>query len=166
MTEIEIRPLKDSDNLNELTELLHLAYKKLADQGFRFLATHQDVTKTKERIKNAECFVAIRENRMIGTITYHPQKDTYGNEWYDQPFISTFGQLAVDPAFQFQGLGGKLVEVAEQMAKRDEAKEITIDTAEGAVDLIAFYKKRGYRFVGYAQWEVTNYRSVMLSKSL
>jgi ribosomal protein S18 acetylase RimI-like enzyme len=161
-----IRPLNDSDDLNELTALLHLAYKKLADQGFRFLATYQDVAKTRERLKDAECFVAMNENKMVGTVTYYSQKNTYGNEWYDQPFISTFGMLAVDPAFQRIGLGEKLMAVAEELAVRDQAKEITIDTAEGARELIDYYKKRGYRFVGYAQWDVTNYRSVMLSKQL
>lgn len=40
------------------------------------------------------------------------------------------------------------------------------DTAEGALDLITLYEKRGYRRVGDMQWNETNYRSVVLAKSL
>lgn len=166
MANIQIRKLEKDDDLINLTKLLHLAYKKLADQGFRFLATHQDVETTKKRIKDGECYVAINENKIIGTITYYSQQNTYGNDWYNQNFVSTYGQFAVDPEFQKQGIGEKLIEIAEKLAVHDKAKEITIDTAEGAEELINYYKKRGYRFVGFAKWDVTNYRSVMLSKKL
>jgi hypothetical protein len=44
--------------------------------------------------------------------------------------------------------------------------EIALDTSERAHHLIQMYEKRGYRFVEYFQWEVTNYRSVVLSKKL
>ena len=43
---------------------------------------------------------------------------------------------------------------------------VTLDTAEGAEHLIRTYEKRGYRFIEYVQWEVTNYRSVVMSKKL
>jgi ribosomal protein S18 acetylase RimI-like enzyme len=166
LTTLQIRPLNETDNLVELTELLHLAYKKMEDEGFRFLAAHQNVETTKKRIKDAECFVAIFENKIIGTITYYSQKNTRGNDWYDQPFVSNYGQFAVDPAFQQYGVGARLIDLAEKLAMRDKAAEVTIDTAEGATELISYYQKRGYRFVGYTQWEVTDYRSVMLSKNL
>lgn len=45
-------------------------------------------------------------------------------------------------------------------------KELACDTAEGAVHLIALYKKRGYRQVGTADWKGTSYISVVLSKTL
>lgn len=161
-----IRPFSETDSLDELTSLLHLAYKKLADQGFRFLATHQDAQTTKERIKEGECFVAISEGKIIATITYYSPSNTNGNDWYELPFVSTFGQFAVNPEVQNHGIGGKLVDLVENLARRDRATEIAIDTAEGAAELIGYYKKRGYRFVGYTQWDMTNYRSVLLSKEL
>jgi len=43
---------------------------------------------------------------------------------------------------------------------------VAVDTAEGAAHLITFYRARGYRQVAYAQWDHTNYRSVILSKRL
>jgi DNA-binding winged helix-turn-helix (wHTH) protein len=44
--------------------------------------------------------------------------------------------------------------------------ELALDTAETADDLIAFYTRRGYRFVDHVRWDAVNYRSVVLSKRL
>jgi GNAT superfamily N-acetyltransferase len=163
---IVIRQFTDSDDIEELTQLLNLAYKKLSDKGFKFLASHQNSAKTKERIKNAECFLALLDDKIIGTITYHPPPDTYGNDWYDQETVATFGQFAVDPSFQKHGIGARLIELVEELAKEENVKELTIDTADGATDLINYYSKKGYRFVGHIKWDLTNYRSTMLSKKL
>lgn len=40
------------------------------------------------------------------------------------------------------------------------------DTAETAFGLIALYEKRGYRRMGDMKWNETNYRSVVLAKTL
>ena len=166
LSKISIRPLNSFDSLDKLTSLLHKSYKKLADQGFRFHATHQDVTVTKQRLDNSECYVATADNVIVGTICYRSPTNKMQHEYYDQPFVAAFGQFAVDPEYQNSGLGSRLLDVAEKCAIRDKAKEIAFDTAEGAVDLIDYYKKRGYQFVQYTQWVVTNYRSVIMSKKL
>lgn len=166
LSKIIIRPINQSDNLDELTSLLHKSYKKLADLGFRFHASHQDTNTTKQRVDNAECYVATLNNKLIGTISYRAPTTKLNHEYYDQPFIASYGQFAVDPEYQKIGLGSKLIDLVEQCAIRDNAKEISIDTAEGAIELIEYYKKRKYSFVKYIQWDVTNYRSVILSKKL
>jgi len=43
---------------------------------------------------------------------------------------------------------------------------MSIPTTPRSAHLIAFYSARGYRNVGYEQWDHTNYRSVILSKRL
>ena len=166
LTKIKIRPLTNSDNLNELTLLLNRSYKKLADQGFKYLASHQDTEITKYRIEKGQCFVATLDNKIIATICYYLPDRASGNDWYNQEFVASYGQFAVDPPFQKLGLGGQLIDLVEKIAMSDNAKEIAIDTAEGASELIDYYKKRGYRFVDYAQWAETNYRSVVLSKKI
>jgi len=57
-----------------------------------------------------------------------------------------------------------MMEIIETKAKSLGALEIALDTAEGAAHLIRFYEKRGYEFIQYVQWEVTNYRSVIMSR--
>lgn len=46
------------------------------------------------------------------------------------------------------------------------ATELALDTAEPAVHLRACYDKMGFRFIEHTDWSTTNYRSVILSKSL
>jgi GNAT superfamily N-acetyltransferase len=164
--DVVIRRLTAEDDLEKLTELLHRSYKKLLDRGFRFLASHQDLATTKNRIDKGEGYAAEIDGKVVGTVTYYAPKLANRHEWYDRQDVAFYGQFAVEPEYQNSGIGGKLIEFVEELAIRDNAKEIAVDTAEGATELINYYKKRGYRFVGYAQWSVTNYRSVVLSKNL
>jgi hypothetical protein len=54
----------------------------------------------------------------------------------------------------------------EERAAELGAAELSIDTAEGATQLVSLYERRGYRHVGTARWPQANYRSVLLSKRL
>ncbi|MGZ4049103.1 MAG: GNAT family N-acetyltransferase [Bacteroidia bacterium] len=165
-SKITIEPFSDENSIEELTKLLNKAYKKLSDQGFMYLASYQDSHITKNRIEKGQCFVAFFETKLVATITYYSPAQTSGNDWYDQNFVASYGQFAVDPKFQKLGIGGRLIDLVEKLALSDNAKEITVDTAEGASELISYYSKRGYKFVGHTKWEKTNYRSVLLSKKL
>jgi len=164
--EVEIRRLVPTDDLRELTELLHRSYKQLADMGFRFLATHQDAETTRERANSGECFVGCKDGRLVATLTFYDAEHTQGCSWYDRPEVASFGQFAVEPSLQRSGIGSRLIELAEGRALETRAAELALDTAEGATHLIALYERRGYRLVGSADWGETNYRSVILSKRL
>ena len=56
--------------------------------------------------------------------------------------------------------------LVEQRAATSGAKEIALDTAETAHHLIDWYTRLGYRHIEHADWKHTNYRSVIMSKSL
>jgi GNAT superfamily N-acetyltransferase len=163
----EVRVLEDSDSLEALTELLHRAYAPLAAQGFRYLATHQDVETTRRRTTKGECFLMLDGARLMGTVLLIPPwaRASYC-AWYDRSGIAVVSQFAVEPELQRQGFGSRLLDFAERRARALGAAEVAVDTAEGAAHLIRFYSARDYRHVGYAQWEHTNYRSVILSKRL
>jgi ribosomal protein S18 acetylase RimI-like enzyme len=77
-----------------------------------------------------------------------------------------FSQFGVEPGLQRRGIGSILLDLVERRARETGAGELALDTAEGAAHLIKLYEKRGYRFVEHADWEKTNYRSVVLSKRL
>lgn len=163
---IEIRPLQNTDSLEEMTGLLNRAYKQLADLGLRYTATYQDAEITAKRVKDAFCLVGIRDERMLATIAYYSPEKTNGAFWYDQTGVAKFGQFAVEPALQKSGIGNYLIQLIEQKAWADGAQELALDTAEEAVHLISYYQKRGYRLAGEVDWNSTNYRSVILSKKL
>lgn len=163
---VEIRLIRSDDDYAELTELLHRAYGALAARGMRFLASHQDEKMTRERIGEGECYLAMQDGRMIGTIVWRSAQQTSGTPWYDRADVSSFGQFAVEPTLQNHGFGSKLLAIAEQRAAETGAAEIALDTAEPAHDLIRLYTKRGYRFIEFTQWKVANYRSVIMSKRI
>ena len=152
--------------MEEITDLLHRAYARLADMGLRFLATYQDSATTAYRLSLGESYLALIEGKIVATISLKAPGTTRGCEFYDRTDISVFNQFAVDPALQGSGLGSHILDFVECRARELGAQQIALDTAEGAAHLIEFYRKRGYRQVGTADWEATNYVSVIMSKSL
>lgn len=167
MPSVRIRPLVPTDRLDELTELIHRAYAGLAEMGLRFWATHQSVEDTRRRIEGAECAVAEVDGSLAGTITLRAPEAAGGAPWYDRSEVATFGQFAVEPARQGEGIGSALLAWAEVRAAELGARELALDTAESAAHLIEMYQRRGYRFIEHVDWRPqVNYRSVILSKTL
>ena len=165
-SEIVIRKLKDSDSLESLTELLHRAYRSLAELGLKYFATHQTVEQTRRRIRNATVFVAELDGEVVGTILYRNPSQACHTPWYDREEVAYIGQMGVEPDYKGKGIATKLMAFVEEQARRDGALELAADTAESATHLIAWYERLGYRFIDYVDWEVTNYRSVIMSKRL
>lgn len=165
--EIIIRSSKPADPISEITKLLHTSYKRLADLGFRYLATHQDDSETERRLNEGFSYIGLSDSKIISTMTlYHGRPDPHDSDCYKKDGVAHFGQFCVLPEYQKKGIGNFMMDLAESKAKELGAVEIALDTAEGAKHLIEYYERRGYRFVEYVNWEVTNYRSVVMSKKL
>jgi GNAT superfamily N-acetyltransferase len=176
--EIEIRRLRDGDSLEELTALLHRAYRAQVEMGLRPLAGRQDVETTRKRCTSGECYIALLHTsgppvkgrdgaaRLVGTILFHEVEDAKGPPWFQNPFVDSFSQFGVDPNLQGRGIGRLLLEVVERRARECGATELGLSMAEPDTGLMEFYKRRGYRFIEHWQWPYTNYRSAILSKTL
>lgn len=166
LADIVIRPLTPADSLEELTALLHRAYKRLADLGFNYTAVDQSVETTRERIEGCECFIATLDDRICGTVNL----DLRGRD--DPPWVAGrkdcayASQLAVEPTLRKLGLGAKLMDIAESRARDAGFAFCVGDTSERADYLIAFYTGRGYEIVDHVQWDGKTYRSVVLAKKL
>lgn len=163
---IIIRQLLASDSLIELTDLLHRAYARLADMGLRYRATHQSVEVTRERVEQGTCFLAVAGSVLVGTVVFKDMAQTGGCAWYDQPDVASLTQFAVEPGLQGEGLGRRLILMAEDAALASGSAEIALDTAEPAHHLVDWYGRLGYRPIEYVQWGHTNYRTVIMSKTL
>lgn len=164
---IEVREFNpEIDSVTELTKLLNRSYKQLADLGFRYHATFQDDDVTRDRVKDAYCLIGIKDGRIIATISYYAKCGKDYCNWYDKKGVGHFGQFGVDPALQKNGIGSTLIRLIEKYSFDNGDNELALDTAEGAEHLIEIYGKRGYRFIEYVQWPLTNYRSVVMSKKL
>lgn len=164
---ILIRPFKrENDDIEELTRVLNRAYKELDDMGFKYHATYQDSDVTRQRIDGAYCLVGIHNDKIIATITYYKPGIKSGSEWYEKEDVGVVGQFGVLPGYRSIGLGAYMMDMVEAAAHSEGTAEIALDTAEGAQHLRSYYRRRGYRFIGYVDWEMTNYESVIMSKNL
>lgn len=164
---IAIRPFQETDSIREITRLLHEAYAPLAAMGLRYTATHQDDDVTRLRLSRGFPWVAELDGAVIATVTLYPKpKEPTGSDWYDRSGIFSFGQFAVKPAHQRHGLGTRLIALMESEAGNHGAEELALDTADAAHHLIGWYGKMGYRIVEHVSWGNTNYRSVVMSKTV
>lgn len=165
---IKIRLITEKDSIEDTTKLLNKAYKALSDMGLKYVATWQDESITRKRIQDAyKCFVGIHQNRIVSTVSIYSPKASANCKWYNNEFVAKFGQFAVLPELQKHGIGSRMMDIVESEAKKiNGVKEIALDTAETAYHLIDYYKKRDYRYIETIKWDMTNYRSVVLSKSL
>ncbi|MCE9620046.1 MAG: GNAT family N-acetyltransferase [Planctomycetes bacterium] len=161
-----IRTICETDSIDELTELLHRAYARLGDMGLNYTAVNQTPEVTRDRIRNATCFVAVDGSKLVGTIAVHHTSTDTSEAYYATPGVAAAHQFAVDPALQGEGIGRLLLQRAEQWAVQHGYRELAIDTAEQATHLIELYTRLGYRHVGHVQWSGKVYRSVILSKAL
>ncbi len=161
---VELRILDPAEPVSELTILLHRAYARLADMGLRYMATHQSDAVTRDRATSGECWVAVTDGTIVGTILFKTAARTAGSPWLDRSGVASLGQFAAAPEWQGIGLGARLLAIAERRAAETGAEEIALDTAEPAEHLVKLYQRRGYRLIEHTQWSHTNYRSVIMSK--
>jgi len=157
---------KYSGILSELTELIHEAYKPLADMGFKYSGSHQPSEITLKRLNRGHGFLAFWDKQLVGTISLFAPLADNACEYYRQEGVYHFGQFAVRPQFQNKGIGQKLLSLVEAKARAAGGKELSLDTAEGALELIKKYERHGFQIVSTTQWSTTNYHSVVMSKKI
>lgn len=173
MSQTQIRPLHDGDSLDELTALLHAAYASLAERGLNFTAVDQSVATTRERLSQAQGFVAEQDGRFVGTVAVSGPKPADARyiadpppALYCEPGTAIVAQLAVHPDCRGQGLAEQLLAAAEAWARAQGYARAALDTAEPAEELRRRYRRRGYVELGSVQWAGKRYRSVLMAKNL
>jgi len=165
--QVVLRSLREDDPIPEITRLLHAAYAPLAAMGLRYTATHQNDEVTLSRLQRGIPFIGELDGELVATITLYPTAGPNSScAWYQEPGVYYFGQFGVRPDLQRHGLGRSMITMVEKETIARGGHELALDTAEPAHHLRQWYEKLGYRFIQYADWTSTNYRSVILSKSL
>lgn len=107
---MEFRLISMDDSIEELTKLLHKAYKVLADKGLRYVATYQDESITLKRIKDAyKCYVGVYKGQIVATTSLYSPKASNISNWYNNDFVAKFGQFAVLPELQRYGIGSRIM---------------------------------------------------------
>lgn len=163
-SKIEIRFKDNNASWEQITELLHAAYKTNADNGMNFAAARQTVEQTIERVGDGCVLLAFDDDKLIGTITCRIKTD--GKRWYEKGINGYLSQLAVLPDNRKNGIGVKLLQSTYEYFKENNAQAVILDTSERAEGLINYYKRQGFVPVDYVHWKGTNYNSIVFKKAL
>ncbi len=162
----EIRPLRADDSLQDITSMLHRAFSPMAREGIGCASSEQSEEATRHRASLGDCFVAVVNHRVVGTLTLRWASRRSDCRWYRQANVASLHQFAVDPAFQGEGIGTLLLRHAKNWAHQNHFDELALDTPLPAQHLIRFYEAQGFHQVGLVQFAGRSYVSCVLSHSL
>ncbi|MGF6776653.1 GNAT family N-acetyltransferase [Paraburkholderia sp. GAS334] len=152
------------DSFDELTRMLHRAFARLGAMGLNCTCVDQSATVTRLRATRGDCYVAVCEGHLVGTMTLHaPDRDS-PCELYRQEDIASVRQIGVDPAWQKRGIGTLLLAFADHWAATRGYAELALDTPQPATHLIAFYRGQGFRIADFMRFDGKRYDSAILRK--
>ena len=104
-------------------------------------------------IKESTLYIAKDNNKIVGTVILrHKPEEGYKNvEWasesnYEKIYV--IYTLAVHPNSIGLGIGKKLLDFAEEIARKEECISLRLDVVKGNIPAENLYKKCGYKYVG------------------
>jgi len=162
---VELRRFDPSrDSYVALTALLHRAFTRLGAMGLNCTCVDQTVETTRSRATRGDCYVAVCEGRMGGTMTLYAPDHESPCDLYRRDDIASLRQLGVEPVWQARGIGTLLIAFADHWAATRGYAELALDTPQPAAHLIAFYRGQGFRIVDFVRFDGKQYDSAILSK--
>ena len=114
--------------------------KEVIDKIARHFTEEEIKKNFPERVK---CFVALKDEKVIGTASLDVIKDMYGVKVEDHKDKYIILTVFIRIENQHQGVGKKLIEEIEKYASEIDAKELIIPASIYGCE---FYKKMGYDF--------------------
>ncbi len=146
--------------------MLHRAFSPMGRSGIGCTSYNQSEEMTRQRAAVGECFVAVVDGRIVGTVTLQSSGRRSDCRWYRQPHVTSLHQFAVDPAYQGTGIGKGMLSHAMEWAREHHFEELALDTPLPAKHLIQFYEAQGFRQVELVQFSGRAYVSCVLSLAL
>ncbi|WP_138751253.1 GNAT family N-acetyltransferase [Paenibacillus sinopodophylli] len=137
----EIYRLAQLEDAERLLHVVYEAYVTIRELELHWPAAHADLALIQDNITSNECYVLEVDGEIAGTVTLSKGDEVKAITPF--PFIKWF---AVDPAYQGQGIGNKLLNWLEQTVIKEKvgAAAVTLATAEKHPWLLAMYERRGY----------------------
>lgn len=139
-TQLEIRDARE-DELDIVASLAVDAYAQYAERMSpdAWSSFAQNIANVRGRLTDAEVLVALREGKIVGTVTLFTdwrgaQQDTYGVRL-----------LAVPPHARGTGVGRALMEHCIQRAREDGRKRVILTTTQEMESARDLYEKLGFR---------------------
>jgi GNAT superfamily N-acetyltransferase len=163
---IYLRPWRNSDSSQALTELLHRAFAGLARKGLDCASGRQSAAQTAQRLQRGQTLVAELDGRLIGTLSLYDSQPHSEAHSYRAPDVASIHQFAVDPTWQGQGVGEALLRLAERRARAQGKRRLALDTPQLARHLLAYYLRHGFQIEESLRFTGRSYHSVVLCKVL
>lgn len=121
-------------------------------------------------LKRGTAFGVRMGTRIIGAIVVDDRQSKRYEPlpWADHEVghIRCIHRLAVDPACQGQGIGGKLLRFAEEQARLSGGTSIRLDVFSGNPGAAKLYIRGGYRQVGHIRFPLRKERYVCFERLL
>lgn len=140
---VQIRPVREEDRhaVMELASQLAEGVAEWRDPEAVVEAARQWLAGffTPTREQPAAVFVAIAEGEVVGVVSVNTHKHFTG------PVEAYIGELAVAPHAVRMGLGRRLLSTAEDWARQQGLRHLTLETAAGNTTARRFYAAAGYR---------------------
>jgi len=137
---------------------------KLYDDVCNYLCEHENYpgwkkgiypneNDAKDGVDESALYIAKDNNKIVGTVILrHKPEEGYKNvEWavennYEKIYV--IYTLAVHPNSFGLGIGKKLLDFAEEIARKEGCFSLRLDVVKGNIPAESLYKKCGYKCVG------------------
>jgi GNAT superfamily N-acetyltransferase len=166
MIDFSIRRLQPGDSIDDLTLLLHRSFAPMGSRGLNCQSVDQTPETTRQRIKRGDCFVAVANRKVVGTITLQAPDPSAPIRCYRAADVASIHQFAVDPDYQGGGIGHALLQVAAIWARTRRYAELALDTPAPLGPLRDYYVRQGFRLIGLVQLMGRTYESAVMAKPL
>lgn len=153
------------DSWERLTQLLHRAFTRLASLGLHCASADQAASATRARALAGDCFVAVCNGRIVGTMTIEGRDGASPCEHYRQHGAATLHQFGIEPTRQGRGIGRALLAFALHWAAARGFTRLALDTPFPAAHLLAFYRAEGFSLVDVVRFAGRGYDSAVFSKA-
>lgn len=141
--------ISDLETVKSLTEAC--AEKMINDGIFQWNDHYPSKEIFRKDIEEEALYVWDDKNQIKGCIMFSPEKDEVYNsaKWLTQDDKNIYvHRLSVHPKFQKKGIGNKLMNFAESIAKKLNFISIRLDTFSQNKSNNKFYESRGYQKLG------------------
>jgi ribosomal protein S18 acetylase RimI-like enzyme len=132
----------------EVTELFHQCVQHLIASGSdQWSDVYPDAATISDDIRDGSLYLATEDAKCAGIVVLNEvQSPEYASlQWLcDGPRVLVVHRLAVRPAVQGRGIGGRLMDFAEQYAAANRYDSIRLDAYTGNPPALCLYEGRGY----------------------
>lgn len=124
----------EAEEIWRVTRRAYEPYRGRIKPEFQALRVSVSTIRREIRLKRRVYGVALLDDRIVATLRYRRWRSHLG-----------LSRLAVLPEYQGAGIGKKMMEWAEQQARRLGVRELRGEVRAALPHLLEYYKRMGYR---------------------